>query len=137
LFILVKSTIVAAALATTAVGAGAAGTAYSAEPVAYSTATATHLAAPPPNHKFRGKFRTQQDCQRQAQREHSGRAGDWDCRKGPQEQPLGVLGSLELAGPIGSVELLVGGPGPGHPPRWPGPGASRLALLVVNPSVPA
>jgi hypothetical protein len=82
LFILVKSTIVAAALATTVVSAGAAGAAYSAEPLAYSTATAAHLAAPPPNHKFRGKFRTQQDCQRQAQRAHPGRAGDWECRQG-------------------------------------------------------
>jgi len=85
LFILVKSTIVAAALATTVVSAGAVGTAYSAEPVAFSTATGTQLAAPPPNHKFRSKFRTQQDCQRQAQRDHPGRNGDWDCRQGPDK----------------------------------------------------
>ncbi|MDT7774565.1 MAG: hypothetical protein QOC67_3489, partial [Pseudonocardiales bacterium] len=75
MFILVKSTIVAAALATTVVSAGAVGTAYSAEPVAYPTATAIHRATPPRNHKFRGKFRTLQDCQRQAQRAHPGRAG--------------------------------------------------------------
>jgi hypothetical protein len=80
LFIL-KSTIVAAALTTAVVGA--AGTAYAAEPVAHSTATASHLAAPPPNHRFHAKFRTLQDCQRQAQHDHPGRAGDWDCRQGP------------------------------------------------------
>jgi hypothetical protein len=64
------------------VSAGAVGTAYSAEPVAYPTATAIHRATPPRNHKFRGKFGTLQDCQRQAQRAHPGRAGDWECRQG-------------------------------------------------------
>jgi hypothetical protein len=80
---MVRSTIVAAALATVVMGAGAAGAAHQVERVAYTTATATQITAPPPGHKFRAKFRTLQDCQRQAQHDHPGRAGDWDCRQGP------------------------------------------------------
>jgi hypothetical protein len=80
---MLRSTIAAAALATALVGVGtAAGTAYAAEPVTRAAATATQLATPPPGHKFHAKYRTLQDCQRDAQRDHPGRAGDWDCRHG-------------------------------------------------------
>jgi DNA-binding IclR family transcriptional regulator len=85
LFISVRSTI-GSALAVAVAMVGAAGTAYAAGPSGVrvaETAQGSALSAAP--HKFRAKFRTLQDCQRQAQRDHPGRQGDWDCRQGPDK----------------------------------------------------
>ena len=86
MFTPLKSTVMAAALATAVVALSATGTAYATEPSgAHAAAAGSQLAAPPPGHKFHAKFRSLQDCQRQAQRDHPGRAGDWDCRQGPDK----------------------------------------------------
>ncbi|HTF52609.1 MAG TPA: hypothetical protein VK735_34615 [Pseudonocardia sp.] len=85
MFIPVRSTITSA-LAVAVVTLGAAGTAYAAEPSGTHVAEAAQvsaLSALP--HKFRAKFRTLQDCQRQAQHDHPGKQGDWDCRQGPDK----------------------------------------------------
>jgi hypothetical protein len=37
----------------------------------------------PPHNKFRVRFSNEQQCRAQASREHPGRPGDWDCRRGP------------------------------------------------------
>jgi hypothetical protein len=79
-----KATIsgVAIALAATAFGAG---TAYAATPTA-AGATAVLRQNPPPRpppHRFHSKFRTIQQCEQAANRDHPGHHELWDCRKGP------------------------------------------------------
>jgi hypothetical protein len=38
-----------------------------------------HRAAP---HRFRARFRSQQECQVRARHDHPGRTADWECRRG-------------------------------------------------------
>jgi hypothetical protein len=42
-----------------------------------------HPQPAPPPHRFRIRFRTEQQCRIQAAHDHPGRPGDWDCRPGP------------------------------------------------------
>lgn len=80
---------VALALAMGTLGAvGMTGTASAAEPEPSVAPEAFTQSLPnrpphPPPHRFRFKFKTLQQCQERARREHPGRPGDWDCRRGP------------------------------------------------------
>lgn len=84
----VRSSIAGVAIALAVTTVGAVGTAYADVPTASGAAT---IAAenppprppPPAPHRFRAKFRTQQQCQQRAGHDHPGHRADWDCRRGP------------------------------------------------------
>jgi len=82
-----KTTISSVAIALTITAVGAVGTAYAATPAGSGVAAISEQNPPPrppaPPHRFRSKFRNQQECQARADRDHRGRRGDWDCRRGP------------------------------------------------------
>jgi hypothetical protein len=79
----VKPTIVGAAIALAVSTVGATGTAYAAVPAHASTAVSVSSPhRPPPPHRFHSRFRTQQQCQFQARRDHPRDQSLWDCRHG-------------------------------------------------------
>jgi hypothetical protein len=82
-----KATVSSVAIALAITGVGAVGTAYAATPA--DSGGASVIAQdrphqpPPPPHRFRQRFRSQQECRARADRDHRGRPSDWDCRRGP------------------------------------------------------
>jgi hypothetical protein len=77
-----KATITSVAIAMAATAFGAVGTAYAASPTG-TGAAAVLRQNPPPPHRFHSKFRTIQQCEQAANRDHPGRHDLWDCRRGP------------------------------------------------------
>jgi hypothetical protein len=75
----------AIALAVSAVSVvGLAGTALAAEPspAAVAAQFGPYRPPPPPPHRFRARFRSQQECIARARHDHNRDTTAWDCRRG-------------------------------------------------------
>lgn len=79
----VKGPMVSALVALALTGVGAVGTAHAAAPANSGVAIVAEQPPGPPHNKFHRKFRTREECERDAERGFPGRRDDWRCTPGP------------------------------------------------------
>lgn len=76
-----KGPMVSALVALALTGVGAVGTAHAAAPANSGTAIVAEQPGTP-HGKFQRRFKTREECERDAERSFPGRRGDWNCQQG-------------------------------------------------------